>query len=481
LISEQRQVQSSFRDPGGRVFQYQGRILRVIDQKGRDSLDLSRTSPALRPFIAAGNFIGSRELEGSEVAELLQISSVQDFALNATAPVFVEHDAIPFPSFPYEWPPEMLHAAGSLTLELCEALLDDGVGLKDATPYNVLYRGSQPVFVDVLSAERRRPNDPVWLAYAQFVRTFLLPLLASQRWRTPLSEVFLSHRDGLQTADVYRRCGVFERFRPGILGLVSVPTWLESRKSGDENSIYRPRSVSSEEQARFILRSTFRGLRKKLEALKPVALRSTWSEYAATNTYSNSEASRKQEFVISVMQKLRPRRVLDVGCNTGVFSLLAAKNGASVVALDFDEASVGALFRTAAQEKLSILPLVVDIARPTPGIGWNNAEHTSFLSRAAGHFDAVFMLALVHHLLVTERVPLPGILDLAATLTNDILVIEYVGRSDSMFKKIVRGREALHEDFTREVFEHECKRLFNIVESTQVQADRWLYLLRRLT
>jgi hypothetical protein len=89
------------------------------------------------------------------------------------------------------------------------------------------------------------------------------------------------------------------------------------------------------------------------------------------------------------------------------------------------------------------------------------------------------MLALVHHLLVTERVPLPSILDLAARLTNDILIIEYVGRTDAMFKKIVRGREALHEDFTREAFEHECKRQFNIVESTQVQADRWLYLLRR--
>ena len=442
-------------------------------------MDLSRNSPALQPFMASGRFVGSRELSQSEVTELMQVSSVQAFALNATAPVFVEHDPIPFPSFPYEWPPEMLHAAGSLTLELCEALVDEGAGLKDATPYNVLFRGAQPVFVDVLSVEKRRPDDPVWLAYAQFLRTFLLPLLASRRWRTPLSEVFLAHRDGLQTADVYRRCGVFERFRPGVLGLVSLPTWLESRRSGDENSIYRPRSVSSQEQARFILRSTFRGLRKKLEALKPVALHSTWSEYAATNTYSDLEASRKQEFVASVMQKLGPKRVLDIGCNTGVYSILAAKNGASVVALDCDDASVGALFRTAAQEKLSILPLVVDIARPTPGIGWNNAEHASFLSRAAGQFDAVFMLALVHHLLVTERVPLPSILDLAAALTNDILVIEYVGRSDSMFKKIVRGREALHEDFPRDLFERECKRQFNIIESTQVQADRWLYLLRR--
>jgi hypothetical protein len=29
--------------------------------------------------------------------------------------------------------------------------LREGFGLKDATPYNVLFRGAQPVFVDLLS------------------------------------------------------------------------------------------------------------------------------------------------------------------------------------------------------------------------------------------------------------------------------------------------------------------------------------------
>lgn len=409
-----------------------------------------------------------------------RVPALRDFLQSAIEPALVEHDRIPFPSYPYEWSPEMLHAAASLTLDLCESLLRDGIGLKDATPYNVLFRGVQPVFVDLLSIEKRRPDDPVWLPYAQFVRTFLLPLLAARRWQTPLAEVFLGHRDGLYPADVYNRCGVLERFHPALLGIVSIPTWLMSWQSQRTDSMYQPRRASSAEQAEFLLRHSFRRLRRKLDSLKPVPRHSSWSDYEFNNSYTDSEASLKRQFVVSLMEQYRPKRVLDIGCNLGAFSVLAAQHGASVVAIDNDQATIGALFRTADRLQLSILPLVVDIGRPTPGVGWNNAEYPSFLSRATGAFGAVFMLAVLHHLLVTERIPLRSILDLAATLTTDLLLIEYVGFNDAMFQKLLRGRQALHQNFTREFFEQMCKSRFRIIESKQVQADRWLYLLRRL-
>src|SRR5207249_3979296 len=109
-----------------------------------------------------------------------------------------------------------------------------------------------------------------------------------------------------------------------------------------------------------------------------------------------------------------------------------------------DPAVVGATWRRARAEQLDLLPLVVDLAQPTPATGWDNREWPGFLERARGQFDAVLMLAVLHHLLVTERVPLPAILALAAALTRDLAIIEFVAPEDPMFRRLARGREGLH-------------------------------------
>jgi SAM-dependent methyltransferase len=174
--------------------------------------------------------------------------------------------------------------------------------------------------------------------------------------------------------------------------------------------------------------------------------------------------------------------VLDIGCNTGHFSELAAKTGANVVALDSDPVCVGQTYRRAVTNSLSVLPLVANIARPSPALGWRNGEQASLLERLSGRFDLVLMLAVLHHLLVTERIPLPEILRLADDLTTDLLVLEYVGPSDPMFRKLVRGRGALYAHVTPEWFEAACTEHFEIVESQKLaEADRRLYLLKKRT
>src|SRR5205085_7617271 len=123
----------------------------------------------------------------------------------------LEHERIEFASYPYEWTAEMLHAAAALTLELAQALMDDGLGLKDATPYNILFRGPEPVFIDVLSFERREEGDATWLPYAQFVRTFVLPLLANRKLGLGLDQILTTRRDGLEPEEVYRWAGPLQR------------------------------------------------------------------------------------------------------------------------------------------------------------------------------------------------------------------------------------------------------------------------------
>jgi hypothetical protein len=90
------------------------------------------------------------------------------------------------------------------------------------------------------------------------------------------------------------------------------------------------------------------------------------------------------------------------------------------------------------------------------------------------------MLAVIHHLLVTERVPLSEILDLAADMTTDLCVMEFIDPDDSMFKRLVRGRENLFGGLNQPVFEVECLSRFDIVRSQHVDGTkRWLYLLRK--
>ncbi len=131
------------------------------------------------------------------------------------------------------------------------------------------------------------------------------------------------------------------------------------------------------------------------------------------------------------------------------------------------------------EEGLPILPLVVDLTRPTPALGWRNGECASFLDRARGSFDAALMLAVIHHMIVSERVPLREIIGLAAEIVTDAVIIEFVAPDDPMFRLIARGRDELHKDLTVEVFEAACREHFEIARSRRVNPTRQLYLLRK--
>lgn len=472
---------SSFRDPNGALFPYQDRIFRIVNQAGLPDLRVFLASPAANKFVTCGSLVSSTTLREDDKQALLRDAAIAGLYAAIGGEVILEHERIPFASYPYEWPPEMLYAAAGLTLDLAIDFLPDGLGLKDATPYNVMFRGPQPVFIDVLSFEHRNPGDPVWVAYAQFVRTFLLPLLASRHFGLSIEQSLLTRRDGLEPEDIYRLLGPWQKLRPPFLSLVSMPAWLAKRHDQDDASIYRAKTLSNPEKARFILLSLLKSLRRTLRsAAPPASVSSTWTGYMESNNYTSEHFAVKDRFVKETLAECAPQAVLDVGCNTGHFSLLAARSGARVVSADYDPAVLGGLWRKAGEEHLDVLPLVVNLTRPTPGTGWRNREWPSFLERARGSFDMVFMLAVIHHMLVTERVPLNDIVDLAAEITTDSLVIEFVSPEDSMFRRLVRGRDELYRGLTVDVFEHQCRRRFDIVRSHHLEGTtRWLYWLRR--
>ncbi|MFX4263653.1 class I SAM-dependent methyltransferase [Pelotomaculum propionicicum] len=469
----------SFRDPAGRLLNIEGRIIRVVNKSGEQDLKDFLSSAAAEKNTKSGSLVITTILGDESIKELQGINNISHIFNNSS--MVVEHERITFQSFPYEWPAEMLYASGRLTLDFAVDLLKEGFGIKDATPYNILFRGCHPVFIDLLSVERRDQGDPIWSPYAQFVRTFLLPLLINKHLGLPLDQIFLTRRDGLEPEEAYRLLSPLKRLKSPFLTLASIPTWLAAGEKKDNPAIYHKKHDDNFEKARYILSSLFAQLRKNLNKSKPVKGKdSAWSDYMCSNNYTTEHIGAKQIFIENLLAECKPKMVLDVGCNTGYFSAIVARSGAAVVAIDYDPVVVGSVWRKASKEGLDILPLVVNITRPSPAAGWRNLECQSFLDRARGGFDAVFMLAVIHHMLVTERIPLDEIVDLAAEITTDILVIEYVSPQDSMFRRLTRGRDNLFEYLSTDVFETSCRRHFEIIRVQHLDnTERWLYLMRK--
>lgn len=464
----------SFRDPDGALYLLGGRAYRRLEVT---SSVLSEGGPlieCLAPLQAEGSWIPATPAPPEALAQLQDAGLIE--TLNPGAKL-LEHPRIFFPSFPHEWCPSMLAAAGTHTLKIALALLEVGFELKDGTPANILFQGCRPIFVDHGSPVPREAGALGWRAYGQFSRTFVIPLLLHRYRNLPLAMAFLAQRDGIPPRQAASMLGARRFFDIAALAHVVMPALL-AQGGNNSDSPYTRRSPHGEPVTRSILRR----LCKTLSKISPnPAPDSDWANYQeGPSSYSPADFASKEATVERILATTRPSRVLDLGANTGRFSLLAAAQGACVVAVDSDVASIERLFRLACDQSADVLPLVADLGRPSPALGWNNLEQPSLLSRAEGRFDLVMMLALVHHLLVTERIPLPQILDLAARLSTNHVLLEWVEPEDDHFRHIAGPNLPLYDGMDAHFFERAALVQFEIMECTPLKgAHRCLYLLKR--
>jgi SAM-dependent methyltransferase len=455
FLSDSSQI-ATFRDPAGSLRVENGRVLRTLQRKYAGAVLKFVHSGAGKQWVSSGRLVQTTVLPAEEDTECL----------------LLEHPRIFFPSYPWEWTPGQWIAAAELTLDLCEELLEQGLVLKDATPLNVLFDGPLPVFVDVSSIEQRDHTSPIWLAYAQFVRTFLLPLAACKYLGWPLA-TSLQRRDGYEPADLYPYLSALQRWRMPLRSLVTIPYLLEKRKSSSARNWKQ-----SPEIAAAVLRRNLRSLRKILHSLSTEKSGSRWSAYPENAShYSAEDHSTKQKFVCNVILKMHPSTVLDLGANTGTYSRIAASLGARVIAWDSDTQANERNWRDAQAQKLSIQPLVADVARPTPAVGWRNAESLSLLDRARGRFDCVMALGLMHHLLLSDQIPLHEVAHLMRELTRRWLIVEWVPATDTKFQELLRGRDHLYAHLNEEAFLSAFSTYFGRTLREPLKNGRILFLL----
>jgi 2-polyprenyl-3-methyl-5-hydroxy-6-metoxy-1,4-benzoquinol methylase len=260
---------------------------------------------------------------------------------------------------------------------------------------------------------------------------------------------------------------------------VTLPSLLAGSKKMHAGGL-SSRAVRDPELAEQILQKTLRGLLSHMRKVTPAHHSSTWSDYAETAShYSDEDHTQKRSFVEQALVASQPVRVLDVGCNTGVYSKLAADAGAEVVSIDTDMQAVDRLCTNLKGSDRNILPLCVDLARPTPAAGWENRENASFLNRCAGHFDTVMMLAVLHHLLLSNQIPMERISALCNDLTTRWLILEWVPPTDPKFQELLRGRDAIYTHLTEAAFRVAFAEYFTIVDELTLANGRIMLRLQK--
>ncbi|MBI3860898.1 MAG: methyltransferase, partial [Planctomycetia bacterium] len=432
--------------------------------------------------VAATRFVQQAMAQGSIVPTSVsdegraefQLQSGGDSTEAAQWAGVLRHERVPFVSYPYEWPFGMLQDAALLELDLLQAALAENFTLKDGTIYNVQWFGSHPSFIDVVSFERLIPGQP-WAGYRQFCQTALFPLLLQAYRNFGYHALLRGRLDGIAPGECARLMSWRDAFRPGVLAHVLLHSRLERNATVRDTNLRKALPRAGFDKA--LIQSNAAGLAKTIRRLKwnPD---SDWTGYAAQNTYSEAEAHSKAEFVRAAAVEAPVGLAWDLGCNIGEYSRIVAEHARYVVAMDADHPTIERLYQRLkgdAETVLArkILPLVANLADPSPSLGWRGAERRSIADR--GRPDLVLCLALVHHLVIGAGIPMRELLEWLAGLRAR-LVIEFVDRTDPMVKLLLRNRRDKCADYERHLFDRWLGETFDVVRSLELESGtRTLY------
>jgi hypothetical protein len=260
------------------------------------------------------------------------------------------------------------------------------------------------------------------------------------------------------------------RLNFGLLTHIHLHAGAQKKYSGEE---VKSRSGSMSKQA---MTGLIENLETTIQKLDWTPRGTEWGNYYDITNYSDAAFEHKKQLVGEWTKRLQPTLAWDLGANNGVFSRVVSSACPYVVSFDIDPAAVEQNYRQVKNDKTeNLLPLLLDLTNPTPAIGWANRERDSFGAR--GPADMVLALAVIHHLAISNNVPLPQLADFFAE-TGKWLVIEFVPKPDSQVQKLLVSRKDIFPNYTREGFEVAFKARFAIREAVEIrESERVLYLM----
>ncbi len=424
----------SFRDPEGGVFFYDNKVYRTLNNDA-----LSR----MRDLFASQTF----ELltkENKVIPTTLEKLNISKQNLEV-----LHHHKVPVVTYPYEWTFDMLKDAALTQLHINKYLIQSGFILKDGSAFNCLYNKGIMYFIDILSINKK--DKSIWEGYSQFCQHFLFPLLISSYKKIPLKFLWKGTLTGTSLEVARSFFNFQDLFKPGIFKhLILQKTLADSLGENTSASLVQSQKSNLSNPT---LLPLIKNLESVISGLKNSYKKSTWSNYEESNSYINEERKIKHGFISAHISKLKPNRVVDLGANAGEYSKIAAQHANEVIALDFDEACVNKIYLDIKNSKdpslKNIIPMVGNLMELSPDQGWQLHERSNQLDRIKSDF--FLALALIHHICITENVPLENfVLFLKRTAPKGI--VEWVDIDDDMVQFMLRHRRNIFPDYRWENF-----------------------------
>jgi len=454
----------SFRDPAGFIFMHRGAVYRQINRSGQADYDF---------FIKSGLY-GKLAGEGLLVAHE-DIKSLNDIPSDEQRYKLIRPAPIPFISYPYEWTFSQLKDAALLTLQIQRTALSFGMILKDASAYNVQFIGRRPVFIDSLSFRIYKAGAP-WDGYKQFCEHFVAPLALAVYSSPDILKTLRAYIDGMPLLAVRDLLPTRAKLHKGLLAHI----YLHAASQKRYDRVEPGAAAKQPKISRLALEGLISSLTKTVNRLDLPKQKTEWGDYYNDTNYSQSALTAKKKIVKKYLEKIspKPKIVWDLGANDGTFSEIAAGLGSYVVASDVDSLAVELNYTKNRSLVLRdmILPIIQDLANPSPALGWAHAERRSFEQR--GPADAVMALALIHHLAISNTLPFNKIAEYFAQL-GKYLIIEFIPKSDSKIQILLHRRVNMFEDYTQENFEAAFGIYFTTVAREPVRGSkRVIYLFK---
>ena len=451
----------SFRDPDGRVFEADGRLLRGFSERGAANYTKARENGLLNDLEERGLIVPSRPVEFLDVPN------------GTPSELIVESDRIAYVTYPYEWSFEMLRDAAQVTLAVTAAALRNGYQLKDATAYNIAFTAAGPIFIDLGSLE---PGfDGAWLGYAQFVDHFLVPLLLEAHLGIPFQRILRGHLNGIPVEEAVRFFTGRQRLKKGV----AVHLALRARLERSAQSMSASEKTGVREGMSLPVEAVIDRLDKMADLVGSLSssVPSHWAEYVETHSYESAEMSAKEVFVREAVAEVDPSVAWDIGANTGQYSRIAAEFADVVIAMESDPPTVDRLYNELKAKPAAIVPVVADVTDPSPSRGWALSERQSYVER--GTPDVALWLAVIHHICLSREVPLPMVLDLVAE-TSPFAVFEFVDPTDPMSKELLATRKEIPHGYSRDLFEACLAERFDVIRRVELKPTRQLIFARSL-
>lgn len=442
----------SFKDPDGRIFEYQGSIYRTLSSDALIRMRARELDGTLGVFINQGLLIESALVGSAEVG--LGGAGVGETVMR--------HARIPVVTYSSEWSFDMLRDAALVTLELLQKCLEKDLIIKDATAFNVTFRDGRMQFFDTLSIDDYTPGAP-WDGYAQFCREFLFPLMLTSYRGIEFQPWVRGSLLGIPVRTFARFLGPREKLRFPVIKHVVLQAKLDRGFAHTDSEVRS--SFKTMNFSKSMIAANVTGLLGTIRKLNYEAGDSVWGDYADSHSYSAEDETTKRQFVDQAVTQLSPSTVVDLGGNIGEYSFLAASKVDRVLCVDIDPACINTLYRRIRDGgPTNVVPIVGDLLNPTPALGWNLTERRDLFERIRS--DSFFALALVHHLAIGGNVPLPRVVETLYRIAPSG-VVEWVDKQDAMVRRMLRNRTDVFENYTWDAFRTELERRFHIVKTVE--------------